>query len=152
MRRSVVSYGAWVLAALLVATCSGCSLGPGEAPPLIDAASVGDDAEVRRLVESGVDVNTADGSGYTALMDAAGIHESTLTLLIALGADVNALDDNRVSALYLAAYRGSASAMKILMEAGADAEVTPTGGSLAGLTLCEAAEKSKSKSATSLAC
>jgi ankyrin repeat protein len=57
---------------------------------LIDAASQGDATAITALLNTGVDINTQDDKGATALMRAveAG-HTDTVKLLLDRGADVN---------------------------------------------------------------
>ena len=56
--------------------------------PLIHAASHGDNAEVKRLLDTGADVNAVNKDGFTALMMAAEeSHAEIVKILIAAGAE-----------------------------------------------------------------
>ncbi|MDP9398442.1 MAG: ankyrin repeat domain-containing protein, partial [Actinomycetota bacterium] len=70
---------------------------------LIDAASRGDVAAVRRLVDGGADVRARNSQGPTALVAAAyGNHVDAAQALIEAGADVNAKDPTEQSAYLIA--------------------------------------------------
>jgi ankyrin repeat protein len=74
------------------------------------------------LIDSGVDVNQAEGNeGRTALMQAVWLGNlKNIKLLIDSGADVNAKDKHGRTALMEAAYWGYVDAVNMLIEAGAD--------------------------------
>ena len=90
------------LALLVVVGCSG-ETPPAAAPDpaaLVRAASRGDADEVRRLLDAGVDPNSADGSGRTAVTHAAyGGHAAVVRLLVDAGADLDRQDETRANAL-----------------------------------------------------
>ena len=94
------------------------------------AADSGDTVEVRRLL---IDVNArhmghhtspAFNAGGTALMYAARSgHLDTVVALLALGADVAALDKERWNALHYAAFNGHAEISKLLLDKGTPSNV-----------------------------
>lgn len=74
---------------------------------LMIAASRGDPAEVRRLIEVGTDVNVADNFGNTALIYAAmGGHADVIELLLRHGADVQMKNKRGYDCLASAKSRG----------------------------------------------
>ncbi|KAI9854022.1 MAG: hypothetical protein M1813_001583 [Trichoglossum hirsutum] len=76
------------------------------------------------LVEMGVNINTKDDGGRTALLQAAkGGHEAIVRLLVERGADVNVEDDYGNTALLWAAKCGHESTVQLLLEKGADTKV-----------------------------
>jgi ankyrin repeat protein len=89
---------------------------------LLMLASEGDFEIVKYLVEKGAEVNKKDDDGKTALMKAVGsFHETgfaSLNFLIDHGADLNAVNDRGETALILAAKRGQAEMVRILLEKG----------------------------------
>lgn len=107
--------------------------------PLIRAAKAGDEASVKLLLERGALPDLPNNLGITPLMAAAGIGSSTLDirarfrnekpsietgkLLVAAGADVNAIRDNGQTALHGAAQWGWTDFAKYLASAGAILDV-----------------------------
>jgi len=87
--------------------------------PLMYLAIVGDTARAQRLIAKGAAVNRL---GWTPLHYAASRGRTqTLQLLLAHQAIVNAPAPDGTSPLMMAAYSGSAQAVQILLDAGADA-------------------------------
>lgn len=88
---------------------------------LRDAASAGDLAELKRLVQEGVPVNDRSAFNNTALLYAA-MHgkRECLRFLINNGADVNIANDSGYTPLICAAKIGDHEAVKMLLEAGAE--------------------------------
>ena len=88
---------------------------------LVDAAEHREAREVRALLAEGVDVNTPQADGATALHWAAHWDDGdTAELLIHAGADVNAVNDHGITPLSLACLNGSAAMVEQLLAAGAD--------------------------------
>jgi ankyrin repeat protein len=87
------------------------------------AASRGDAAEVKALLDAGADVNHPfhDVKGYTPLADAAwGGHVKMAELLLDRGADVAAASDPYGTPLHIAAKRGDAAMVSLLLSRGAN--------------------------------
>ena len=113
--------------------------GPGGSTMLMFAALYGDVAIMRDLLDRGAAVNMRNDAGATALMWAAADVDKT-RLLIDRGADLHARSDDGRTALMIAAGRaGNVATAKLLLERGANANVS--GPSLLGPTtpLTEAA-------------
>ncbi|HYT69293.1 MAG TPA: ankyrin repeat domain-containing protein [Vicinamibacterales bacterium] len=96
--------------------------------PLMDAALSGRLADVRRILDSGADVNAHSGGGVTPLMCA--VHDPRISaLLIARGADVRARTETGVTALNIAAaYDGARDTVKLLLDRGADVNAATKSG------------------------
>ncbi|MEI6518269.1 MAG: ankyrin repeat domain-containing protein, partial [bacterium] len=83
------------------------------------AASTGDVETVRRLADTGIEVNGQSPNGTTALMAAVkNGHSSTAFELIELGADLTLTDDDGVSAVEWAAKKGQQTFLEALKERG----------------------------------
>ena len=97
--------------------------------PVADAAMRRDTAEVRRLLQSGADVNATQADGATALHWAAYHGDASLaSVLLAAGAEVAAANRNGSTPMWLATSRGDAAVIKALLDKGADAnEELPLG-------------------------
>ena len=97
--------------------------------PVADAAMRSDAAEVRRLVQSGADVNATQADGATALHWAAYHGDASLaSVLLAAGANVAVANRNGSTPMWLAASRGDAAVVKALLDKGANAnEELPLG-------------------------
>jgi ankyrin repeat protein len=94
---------------------------------LINAVKDGDKAAVPTLLQQGVDVNTSDGSGATALHWAAyRDDQGSAGLLIQKGAAVNRANELGVTPLRLACTNSSTAMIARLLEAGADPNIAPT--------------------------
>ncbi len=91
------------------------------AEELWKAARCGNDAEISRLAEQGVDINAVNWNGWTAvLLSAQNGHHGCLELLHRLGADVNkARNDGGVS-MHAAAWKNHIKCIEVLQKRGAD--------------------------------
>ena len=89
---------------------------------LYDASSVGDDTRVIEFLGAGADPDKyRDIYGWTALHKAAYPgNDSTVSILIQHGADINIQGKDGDTALHWAAVNGKNEVTKILLEAGAD--------------------------------
>ena len=84
---------------------------------------------VRSLLKKGVDINSKDEHGQTALMNAAHNGQVDLVrLLIEQGADLNTTAKYGLSALMLAIIARQAAIARLLIEAGADLNLRSTRG------------------------
>jgi uncharacterized protein len=100
-----------------------------ERAALADAAERRDQAGVRALLQTGVDVNAAQIDGTTALHWAAYNDDAeTVALLLRARANVNAVNHYGVPPLAVACTSGSTAIVKLLLEAGGDANATMKGG------------------------
>ncbi len=97
---------------------------------LCKAAFEGGLSEVRRLIDSGADVNYTKSFGSTPLIDAAyNEHADVVSLLLQRGADVNSVDCDGWSALHCAAWHDlSGRCVELLLRAGADVDARNTNG------------------------
>lgn len=88
----------------------------------------GDLAAVRRLLESGSDVNARDRYGQTALMTASRDGNLEIVhLLIANGTDLDHTAKYGLSALMLAVINGHVEIVQVLAQAGARQDLRGTG-------------------------
>jgi ankyrin repeat protein len=84
---------------------------------------------IRSMVESGNDVNLADGFGNTPLHEAVRLGEPELAaFLIESGADVNVADGSGDTPLHEAIRRGKSELAILLIESGADVNVADGSG------------------------
>lgn len=96
-----------------------------DAPALVRAAEVGDTAALKRLLDTGVAVDTRDARRRTALL--AAVHADrteTARLLIERGADVNAKDEMQDSPFLYAGAQGRLEILRMTLAAGADLKST----------------------------
>ena len=104
------------------------------ATPFLFAAQTGDLSLMKLLLELGADPKISNADGCTALIAAAGFGAvsvgeepaseaevcASIELLVELGLDVNAIDDNRETPMHGAAYRNYPQAVTLLASLGAD--------------------------------
>ena len=96
--------------------------GEGNAPPLPEAAALGNIEMVKLLLRTGTDPNLLGRSGLSPLSSAVKAVENNKKLATALlkaGADPNLMDTSRVTPLSRAMMRRDKEMAKILIEAGA---------------------------------
>jgi ankyrin repeat protein len=106
---------------------------PGTAPanvePWVETVLFGSVADLRRLLDQGLNPNAATKSGGTTVLMAAAPDVEKMTLLIDRGANVNARAQSRFSALMVAAqYQDAAPAINLLLDRGADVGAPAEGG------------------------
>ncbi|HZS43928.1 MAG TPA: ankyrin repeat domain-containing protein [Blastocatellia bacterium] len=102
--------------------------------PLTRAAAGGDAEIVSSLLREGADPNGEDTSGYTPLMLAARTgHTEIIRPLLHSGAEINLRDHgpNQWTALVHAIHKGQNQAAILLMDNGADVNLTVSGGATA---------------------
>lgn len=99
-------------------------LAQNDTQALFEAVQSNNVPELKRLVKNGVDVNSRDDIGQTALMHACtqGYKESAAILLSA-GADIDAQDAVGGTALMYAGLEGREDAVRLLLDKGADVHV-----------------------------
>ena len=99
-----------------------CHLAPRA--PSVAAASQGDVAAMKKLLDMGLDPNARDATGYTPLISAARAgNVSMIRLLTSRGADPNLRDAavNSWTPLLHAVHKGQPGSIAALLDAGADA-------------------------------
>jgi hypothetical protein len=88
-----------------------------------EAAAAGDLRTIRRLADSGTNINGVDYDGWTALVWATMADEpEAVKLLLEKGADVNVADKLRRTPLYWASMEGNTEIMDLLLARGAALE------------------------------
>eukprot|EP00051_Salpingoeca_urceolata_P003403 m.57452 g.57452 ORF g.57452 m.57452 type:complete len:637 (+) comp12744_c0_seq1:356-2266(+) len=98
---------------------------------LLDSAMLGDLASVERVLDRGIDVNTCDGDGITALHRAAVENNLNVArVLVERGADVNAKDADCWTPLHSAASAGNWRLANFLIKSGASVTAVNADGDL----------------------
>ncbi|MBE9510034.1 MAG: ankyrin repeat domain-containing protein [Bacteroidetes bacterium] len=96
---------------------------------LLDAAYIGNDVSVLKLLEAGADPNTSMWNGITPLMFAADNgFLKTVKILVLNGADVNKKPENQVSALVSAVFNNNMDIAELLIRHEADINDTDSYG------------------------
>lgn len=133
MRRNENSLRVNVIPALFATMLLWASI-PSESP-VADAAMRGDVAVVRALLQSGSDVNAAQGDGMTALHWAAETGDDELArMVVHAGANLEAVTRlGDYTPLHLAARGGRAVVVKTLLDGGADASAQTSTGAVTPL-------------------
>ncbi|MBE3047284.1 ankyrin repeat domain-containing protein [Candidatus Bathyarchaeota archaeon] len=93
--------------------------------PLTAAASQGGNEIVQILLDNGAEVNARGYAGTTALHYAR--NEELVQILLCAGADVNSKDDISLTLLYQASSYGHPEIVRILLDNGADVNITKLG-------------------------
>jgi ankyrin repeat protein len=102
---------------------------PANVEPWVETALFGSVADLRRLLDQGLNPNSATRSGGTTLLMAAAPDAEKMRLLLDRGADVNARAQSRFSALMVAAqYQDSTAAITLLLDRGAQVGPPAEGG------------------------
>jgi ankyrin repeat protein len=102
---------------------------PSDVEPWVETMVFGSIADVRRLLDQGLDPKAATKSGGTTALMAAAPDADKMRLLLDRGASVNARARNRFSALMVAAqYQDSAAAINLLLDRGAEVGAPAEGG------------------------
>ncbi len=106
-----------------------CHLAPSS--PAVVAASQGDVAAMKKLLDAGLDPNARDAAGYTPLISAARAgNVAMIRLLVSRGADPSLRDAavNSWTPLLHAVHKGQPGSIAALLDAGADANGTDSYG------------------------
>ncbi len=102
---------------------------PLNVEPWVETVVFGSVADLRRLLDEGLDPNAATKSGGTTVLMAAAPDAEKMTLLLDRGANVNARAQSRFSALMVAAqYQDSGAAIDLLLDRGAQVGPPAEGG------------------------
>jgi ankyrin repeat protein len=102
---------------------------PANVEAWVETALFGSVADLRRLLDQGLNPNSATRSGGTTLLMAAAPDAEKMRLLLDRGADVNARAQSRFSALMVAAqYQDSTAAITLLLDRGAQVGPPAEGG------------------------
>ena len=106
--------------------------------PITKAATEGNIEEVKHLLETGVNINSTNNDGETALMKAAqNGHIEIVKMLIEKGADVNFKDKYGSTALMKTSrHLGNAETAKVLLDHGADVNAKSKFGATALMAAC----------------
>ena len=119
-----------ILVPVLLACSATVALGGDRvAATLADAAERNDQAAIRELLDSTIDVNQSQVDGMTALHWAV-YHDATeiVALLVAAGADVKVANRYGVTPLALACQNGNEEVVRLLLDKGADPDAALHGG------------------------
>jgi ankyrin repeat protein len=99
----------------------GADVGSGHSSMLFMALNSGNLAETRLLLDRGVDANTRDEKGSTALhISSDNGYLELVRLLLQYGAEVDSRDNHGSTPLHLASAKGDHRVVSLLMEHGAD--------------------------------
>jgi len=102
---------------------------PAAAEPWAETVLFGSVAELKTLLDSGLDPNAATKTGGTTALMMAAPDVAKMTLLADRGANINARAATQYSALMVAAqYPNAAPAMNLLLDRGAEVRLAPSVG------------------------
>lgn len=135
--RKLVEHGANVNARLERGKSRGGRITDKRATPLLMAAATADGPYMRLLIELGADPTIANAEHSTPLHAAAGVGTpapyeeagtepealDAVSLLLDLGCDINAVDDNGETAMHGAAYKHFPQVVRLLADRGANPDV-----------------------------
>ncbi len=129
----------WLVVMAGVVTGRDAVIAADRTPSIVEAVRAGDAAAVRRLIQRGVDVNTAAPDGSTALHWAVYNDDvATVRALLLAGANARAVNRHGVAPIALAAQNGSGPLADLLLKAGADPNVAGPGSETALMTAARA--------------
>ena len=97
---------------------------------LMIACGKGNEDAINVLLNAGADANIADANGNTCLHYAAGndCYTKIFHVIISRGVDVNVTNESNVTALMIACVKGNKDAINVLLNAGADRNITDADG------------------------
>jgi uncharacterized protein (TIGR02145 family) len=99
---------------------------------ILACAKSGNRKEVKKLIESGANIEQRDSSDNTPLIVATySGHTDIVKLLINAGANIDAQGEGSYTALILAVIYGNTEMVRMLLDAGADKSITIPGGATA---------------------
>ena len=102
---------------------------PANVEPWVETVVFGSVADLRRLLDQGLNANAATRSGGTTVLMAAAPDADKMKLLLDRGANVNARAQSRFTALMVAAqYQDSTAAINLLLDRGAQVAAPAEGG------------------------
>jgi hypothetical protein len=124
----VLVYGRWamkkIFAAIFILFI--LTLLAGCAGPLQSAATRGDTKAIKEMLDSGADINKSDLDGTALFWAARSCQVEAVRLLLERGADANAVCNDDLRPLHIAAIVGCTKVVKLLIEKGADVNYTRT--------------------------
>lgn len=106
---------------------------------LFQATNQGDVDTMKQLIKEGININTQDSEGRTAIMIATYNNDiKTAKILVNAGADINIRDNNKNNPFIHAGAKGYLDILQLLIQAGADPTITNRYG---GTALIPASER-----------